>query len=136
GAVPTTMEGEGKVKTIPIGREVGVHDVELEGMYHAAEMALRYCRKNKRPFSHVHVFLDNQSAIQRVSDLGNGPAQTTAVVMNVLPEECDDLGTTLMVEWVPGHQGVDGNEISDRVAGDATLTESQNTTTSLSYIKR
>jgi ribonuclease HI len=136
GAVVYAMNGEVIEKAIPMGREAEVYDAELEGMRVAARMAVRECNRTPNEIESVHIYLDNQSAIMRSSHLRTGPGQAAAIAVNESARKLQRKGIKLHVEWVPGHEGVAGNEASDKVAGEATDLPHIFGTTTLSYIGR
>ena len=130
------MNGDVIEKAIPMGREAEVYDAELERMKVAARMAVRECNRTPNKIESVHIYLDNQSAIMRSSDLRTGPGQAAAIAVNESARKLQRKGIKLHVEWVPGHEGVAGNEASDKVAGEATDLPQIFGTTTLSYIGR
>lgn len=139
GAVVLGTEDQYMFRAVNLGREAEVYDAELEGMRQAAAMAVECSMERNNWFTDAYIYLDNQAAIKRVSHLEMGPGQSTAIAMNCIAQQLLDRGIQLHVEWVPGHMGVYGNELADKVAGRATVPSSticNGGMTTLSFIGR
>jgi ribonuclease HI len=83
-----------------------VFDGEVEGALQGLRQALRIC--SSQP---IHVCLDNTAVIQGLQ--GDASESSQAAFL-----EFQDYAAIANVEvrWVPGHQGIEGNEEADRLA--------------------
>lgn len=67
--------------------------------------------------NHIHIFTDSKSSIQAImSSVRNQEAET--VKLRNLIKSFEKKKITL--QWIPGHFGIDGNEIADQLAKEAT----------------
>lgn len=63
------------------------------------------------------VCLDNLSIAQNAGKIPNGSSQATFVKFRELVKTwLAKEGKTLTVQWVPGHEGIEGNKIADEEA--------------------
>jgi ribonuclease HI len=74
-------------------------------------------------FSLVTFTTDNQAAILAIDQYRPGPSHTILDefegIIECIREEQGHLDITLAVQWVPGHQGIQGNEDADQAAKQA-----------------
>jgi hypothetical protein len=68
--------------------------------------------------AHCHSF-----STTKHNGVGPGQAWETAVIRNT--EEICDNGIQLEYRWVPGHSGIDGNEVADVYAKDSTVPDNE-----------
>ena len=81
----------------------------------------------KAEFSHLlqvvrtfHIFVDNQAAIMTIRDPGtrSGQGIVERITQNIDKIRAD--GITVMLHWIPAHDGHEGNELADAAAKKAT----------------
>ena len=80
----------------------------------------------------IRLLTDSRSGLQL---LQRGPAdQVTVLAADVWERlyELGDGGTSVTLQWVPGHAGLDGNEDADRLAGEAASESQPDVTIDLS----
>ncbi len=103
--------GEWQTREIPLGKGKEVFDAELTGACRALELARRI--RGRGP---VTVLIDSQAAINRLRHLGPGPGQYLAIQAHRAAEALTAQNRSISLAWVPGHEGVEGNERADQAA--------------------
>jgi ribonuclease HI len=106
--------GAWQTRGVPLGLGKEVFDAELVGACEALEIALK-----DRNRGLVIVLLDSQAAISRLSHLGVGPGQSLAMRAHRAAQALEAQGKPVTIQWVPGHQGIEGNERADQAAKQA-----------------
>src|SRR5690606_25359208 len=99
---------------INLGTTMEVYDAELFGISTATSILVRLSQRHQ--FRHAWIFLENTAAIQRIQSLRPGPGQCHAIQAHTNAHTLSIRGATLHIAWVPGHEGVEGNEIADTLA--------------------
>ena len=100
---------------IRLARNIGPHQIvyngELEGVALACEDATKL-----GPNRDIRVYVDNQAAIYRLARPSDNPGQIQQIRAVAAATKIAQNGSTLAIEWVPGHQDIDGNEEADKLA--------------------
>jgi len=109
------QHGRATVRTAFLGRtpEANVFMAELVGIQMALEIAQQQTERM------VTIFSDSQAAIQAIE----GSQTTCQQILTLITERCDVLrsqGIQVAIHWIPGHQGIEGNEQADQAAKEAT----------------
>lgn len=107
-------QGTWKTGAFPLGLCQEVFDTELYG----ALQALRIARRMGN--STITILLDYQAEIARLRHTQAGPGQTLAIQVHEIAQDLIDQGQEPIIQWVPGHIGVEGNERADQAAKQAT----------------
>jgi ribonuclease HI len=111
----TIQHNPRKTQQAFLGRktEASVFMAELVGIQMALEMA-QFLDNQK-----VTIFSDSQAAIQAI----DGPHTTGQQIISSIIQEWDKLrsrGVHVAIHWIPAHQGIEGNELADKAAKEAT----------------
>ena len=89
-------------------------EITISGACNALEIALR--DNSQGP---VTVMLDSQAAITRLSHQEVGQGQHLALRAYETVLALGNQGREVTIQWVPGHQGIEGNERADQAAKQA-----------------
>src|SRR5947207_6804459 len=84
----------------------------------AIQMAVSLFEKRIEEYSNVHIFTDNQSAIQTIESPKRQSGQYIVKgILDIIDRVYAVKPTSnVHIEWVPGHQNIDGNERADQAA--------------------
>ena len=96
---------------------------ELMAMREALSVVAGLDAEERREARRVRLLTDSRSGLQL---LQQGPAaQTSALAVAVwrLLHQLEDDDHTIILQWVPGHAGVAGNEAADRLAAEAAVND-------------
>jgi ribonuclease HI len=100
---------------LPMGTGYEVFDAELVAVASALEWAL-----DRHLPGPIYVLLDAQNAISRLQATEPGPGQALALRAHRAASRLASSGRPVTIQWVPGHSGVEGNELADQAAKQAT----------------
>ena len=126
-----TEQGVGAAVVSPLGRQavhIGspathtVYAAELRGI----EMALTQICNTFGPTSQCShraytaiIFTDNQAAIQACSAPGRSSGQYILSEITRTASQLQECGWDIQLYWLPGHEGIHGNECADTLAKEA-----------------
>ena len=98
-----------------LGKRKEIFDAELWGVSGALKVALNTAGNQEA----ITIFLDSQAAIKKIRKSDGGAGQAVASQIHKRTRQLMDRGHTVEVRWVPGHAGVEGNEVADQAAKQA-----------------
>ncbi|GAA5990750.1 hypothetical protein JCM10908_003217, partial [Rhodotorula pacifica] len=104
-----------------LGQHVGIYEAELEGIRIAMS-----CAPSLLPADYpctFHILADNQAAVANPLDPRPTPGQSLRLALRTALKELaiTHPGARIVVSWIPGHVGVEGNEKADDAAKEAVL---------------
>ena len=81
-------------------------------------MAIILFEEKIQEYSNVHIFTDNQSAIQAIE---SPKQQSGQYIIKSILDRIDKIQEAkptcnIHIEWVPGHKDIEGNEQADQAA--------------------
>src|SRR5205814_3245542 len=87
----------------------------------AIQMAITLFEEKIQEYSNVHVFTDNQSAIQTIE---TPKQQSGQYIIKSILDKIDKIHeakptSNIHIEWAPGHKDIEGNEQADQAAKTA-----------------
>src|SRR5436189_118572 len=82
----------------------------------AIQMAATLFEEKIQEYSNVHIFTDNQSAIQAIE---SPKQQSGQYIIKSILDKIDKIQEAkpmcnIYIEWVPGHKDIEGNEQADQ----------------------
>lgn len=116
--------------TSNIGTEQLVYDGELEGITQAIEYASSIAQPDKL----YRIHADNQAALLRLRKLSDNPGQACQIRSIEAAKLAQLKGASIELNWVPGHMDIQGNELADALAKEATTLEPWPNETSFAYL--
>ena len=114
--------------SIPTGRFSSNFRAETEAILEAAQTI---ARKSSRTTGRVVIFTDALSVLQALENPNNKDLNK---LRTSLKQVCEATKQTVL-QWIPSHCGIDGNEEADRLAGEGSSKEQTNTEVSYEEIK-
>ena len=97
---------------------LGKHGTVFQAEVHAILACVYETETQDRPEKYVSICSDSQAALQTLQ-----AAKTTSPLVRQCQEALNDISTrhTVGLYWVPGHAGVRGNEIADKLARGGSI---------------
>ncbi len=99
---------------IPLGRTNEVYDAEVIAMLEGLKQALRSPMARVAPG--IHICLDNLGVARNAGYIPKSSSQKVFRQFKDLAEGWLQTGKELIVQWIPDHAGIEGNELADQGA--------------------
>jgi ribonuclease HI len=102
-----------------------VHAAELIGILYAIniinKIALRHWRTSHMRVRSATILSDSKSALQAVQNPGNKSGQQIIHAILQAAKHTKTHGTSIRLQWIPGHCEIPGNDIADLLAKNAAV---------------
>ena len=105
-----------------LGRHQEAFDAELE----AIVRGIRLAAERRETGARYTVFTESQAAMKRMLEDSPRPGQSKATFGIRLPQIIESRGSSVEIDWVPGHSGVEGDEHADLYAKAAAEIDAWN----------
>lgn len=124
------------VRKVSLGKNKEMLDAELWGISEALKIAPK--ENTSRKAGTITVFSDSQAAIKQLQESKSNAGQALKIQIFKRAKQLHTHGGELVVRWIPGHSGIEGNEQADKAAKEAATDGRIQTArwSSLSHIKR
>ncbi|APA14489.1 hypothetical protein SS1G_06411 [Sclerotinia sclerotiorum 1980 UF-70] len=141
----STLEGIGVgigiVVILPNGRNsyqetinIGVNQLVYNGELLGVTKAIEYANSIAQPGNKFKIYSDNQAGLFRLKTPSDSPGQSCQIKAIKAAEAIQNKGAEISLNWVPGHTSVQGNELADSLAKEATKIPSSSHETSYASI--
>ncbi|KAJ8063433.1 hypothetical protein OCU04_008652 [Sclerotinia nivalis] len=117
-------------ETLNIGVNQLVYNGELLGVTRAIEYASSIAQSGQK----FKIYSDNQAGLYRLKTPSDAPGQTCQIRAIKATETLIRKGAEISLNWVPGHTSVEGNELADALAKEATRLRSSSNETSFASL--
>ena len=86
----------------------------------------------------VTIFLDSQAVIKKIRNVDSGAGQAIASQIHDRAQQLISKGHAVVIRWVSGHAGVEGNEVADQAAKQAAEDGGRKTVgwSSIAHVRR
>ena len=101
-----------------LGENKEVLDAELWGISQALKIALKETTPKK--VGRITVYSDAQMAIKQLQEAKSNAGQALRIQIYKQARQLRAYGGEVIVRWIPGHSGVEGNERADKAAKEAS----------------
>jgi ribonuclease HI len=121
GGIGASVYSELGIRAVPVGSDAThtVYAAELVGVDTALDQILIHQDAFSDANPSAVIFTDNQAAIQACQDPRKSSGQ---YIIKHIVEKIDRLhaaGWSVTIQWIPGHEGAEGNERADDAAKEA-----------------
>lgn len=118
GAAATKTKSGWNYRLAYLGRstQTTVYAAELAGLLQALQMGYT----TDGPIRTLTIFTDNQAAIHSARRPSNQSGQWLLRLVVQLVERLSGKGVRVAIHWIAAHEGVEGNEMADSLAKEAT----------------
>jgi ribonuclease HI len=144
GCAAVWKSGDGwQGRKVFMGRNKEVFDAELYAIWIGLASARDHLKDDWMGAKSITFFTDAQAALKRIRNDDPGPGQWLARRIIRTERQLRQAGWTTEFRWVPGHKGVEGNEVADQWAkegaeatGAEHLPREEESITTLAHVAR
>ncbi|XP_064482877.1 uncharacterized protein LOC135395714 [Ornithodoros turicata] len=126
----TTLSGSASAFVIPEHKREGIARLSHRTSSTTAELvvvqlAMTYLATLELPAQWL-MYCDSKAGLEATSSfLGKGRTASTVRDLLLWYRKCTDIGHDVVLQWIPGHIGISGNEKADKMANIAHLSSTE-----------
>lgn len=99
---------------------LGKRDLVYNGELMGVTKAIEHASSIAEPGHHFKIYSDNQAGLLRLKTPSDNPGQACQIRAITAAKSIAQKGASVSLNWVPGHEDVQGNETADGLAKTAT----------------
>ncbi|XP_012151854.1 uncharacterized protein LOC105663964 [Megachile rotundata] len=127
-AVGAAVVYDSTIQKIPLPKASSIFTAEAWAVFEA----LKYMQDNNNNLPFI-IFTDSMSVIKAIVNPIIESKHEVILNIHYTYTNLNNIGNYITLAWVPSHQGIEGNELADKTAKEATLSSPVNSCRQIPY---